>query len=110
MTVGRLMLAVALAACCQYLHAAAEPPVREGRLPSFAELEASGAVIGAILVDARDVFDDADPRENYGLYKLLNKLHIETRQSVIRRQLLFRSGERVSVRVIEEAERLLRSN
>ena len=79
-------------------------------LPSFAELEAAGAVIGKILVDPQDIFDEADPRENYGLYRLLNTLHINTRASVIRRQLLFRSGERVSRQRIEETERLLRAN
>ena len=79
-------------------------------LPSFAELEAAGAVIGKILVDPQDIFDEADPRENYGLYRLLNTLHINTRASVIRRQLLFRSGDRVSRQRIEETERLLRAN
>ena len=79
-------------------------------LPSFAELEAAGAVIGAIRIDPQDIFDEGDPRENYGLYKLLNTLHIETRVTVIRRQLLFRSGERVSLRLIDETERLLRAN
>jgi outer membrane protein assembly factor BamA len=79
-------------------------------LPSFTELEAAGAVIGAIRVDPQDIFDEADPRENYGIYRLANVLHINTRESVIRRQLLFRSGERVSQRVIEETERLLRAN
>lgn len=79
-------------------------------LPSFTELEAAGAVIGAIRVDPQDIFDEADPRENYGIYRLLNVLHISTRESVIRRQLLFRSGERVSQRVIDETERLLRTN
>lgn len=79
-------------------------------LPSFAELEAAGAVIGEIRIDPQDIFDEADPRENYGLYKLLNTLHIQTRATVIRRQLLFRSGERVSLRLIDETERLLRAN
>jgi hypothetical protein len=79
-------------------------------LPSFAELEAAGAVIGAVRVDTQDIFDMEDPRENFGFYRLANTLHIQTRQSVIQRQLLFRSGERVSQRVIEETERLLRGN
>jgi hypothetical protein len=79
-------------------------------LPSFAALEAAGAVIGKVRVDPQDVFDEADPRENYGFYLLANILHIRTRESVIRRQLLFRSGERVSQQVIEETERLMRAN
>ena len=79
-------------------------------LPSFAELEAAGAVIGAVRIDTQDIFDMEDPRENFGIYRLANTLHIQTRESVIQRQLLFRSGERVSQRVIEETERLLRGN
>ena len=79
-------------------------------LPSFAALEAAGAVIGEVRIDPQDVFDEADPKENYGFYRLANMLHIRTRESVIRRQLLFRSGERVSQQVIEETERLMRAN
>jgi hypothetical protein len=79
-------------------------------LPSFAALEAAGAIIGQVRIDPQDVFDEADPRENYGFYRLANILHIRTRESVIRRQLLFRSGEPVSQRVIEETERLMRAN
>ena len=41
---------------------------------------------------------------------MANRLHIQTRPSVIERQLLFKPGDLVSVRVLEETERLLRSN
>jgi outer membrane protein assembly factor BamA len=102
------LLSICLAAACR---GQASTGTEFGEpLPSFAELEAAGALIGEVRIDGQDVFDEADPRENYGLYHLLNVLHIQTRQSVIRRQLLFRSGERVSLRVIEETERLLRAN
>jgi outer membrane protein assembly factor BamA len=77
-------------------------------VPSLAELEAAGARIGEIRILAEDIFDLNDPRENNFLYRLANKLHINTRPEVIRRQLLFNSGERLSVRLIEETERLLR--
>jgi outer membrane translocation and assembly module TamA len=43
------------------------------------------------------------------LFRLANRLHIQTRPEVIRRALLFKPGDRVSVRLIEETERLLRS-
>ena len=39
----------------------------------------------------------------------MNKLHINTRPEVVRRLLLFQTGEPISVRLIEETERLLRS-
>jgi outer membrane protein assembly factor BamA len=56
------------------------------------------------------MFDLNDPRENKTLYRLANKLHVNTRAKVIERILLFKSGEPLQVRLIEETERLLRSN
>ncbi|MBC8007073.1 MAG: hypothetical protein H7X76_03395 [Prolixibacteraceae bacterium] len=85
-----------------------QPPSRD--VPSFAELEAAGAVIGDIRIDTQDIFDLHDPKENNGLFRLANKLHIKTRPSVIRRLLLFKTGEPVSVRLIEESERLMHAN
>ncbi len=79
-------------------------------MPSFAELEAAGAVIGEIRVLPEDIFDLDDPRENNWLYRLANKLHINTRPETIRRTLLFKSGDKLSVRLIEETERLLRGS
>jgi len=85
-------------------------PASAGKIPSFAELEAAGAVIGEVRVDSGNIFDLADEKENAFLYRAANTLHIQTRASVVRRQLLFKPGERVSVRLIEETERLMRSN
>jgi hypothetical protein len=79
-------------------------------MPSFAALEAAGAVIGEIHIVAEDIFDLDDPAENNGLFRLANRLHIQTRPGVIRGQLLFRSGEKLVARRIEETERLLRGN
>lgn len=78
--------------------------------PSFEALEAAGAVIGEIRITPRDVFDLDDPAEDNWLFRAANALHVQTRPSTIRRQLLFRSGEPVSARVIAETERLLRGN
>lgn len=79
-------------------------------IPSLAQLEAAGAVIGEIRIRTLDIFDLDDPKENNWLFRTANLLHIQTRPATIRRQLLFRSGERLSVRVIEETERLLRGD
>ena len=87
---------------------AADPPVTP--LPSFAELEATGARIGEIRVVAGNIFDTADPKENNALFRTANLLHISTHPGVIRRALLFKTGDRVSVQQIEETERLLRTN
>src|SRR5258708_6519965 len=89
----------------------AEPsPSSAGRIPSFAELEATGAVIGEVRIDNRNIFDLADEKENGILYRAANAIHIRTQDWVVRRQLLFEPGERVSVRLIEETERLMRSS
>jgi outer membrane protein assembly factor BamA len=87
---------------------AQEVPVVE-HVPTFAELEAAGARVGKIRVLTEDIFDLHDPRENNWLYRLANKLHINTRPEVVRRLLLFDTGEMVSVRLIEETERVLRA-
>ena len=87
---------------------AQESPPGDG-VPTFAELEAAGARIGEIRVVTHDVFDLRDPKENNFLYRLVNKLHINTRPEVIRRLLLFNTGEPLSVRLIEETERVLRT-
>jgi outer membrane protein assembly factor BamA len=79
-------------------------------LPSFAELEAAGALIGEVRVNPQSIFDLDDPRENNFLFRLANRLHIHTKPGVIAKQLLFKPGDKVSVRAIEETERLLRGN
>lgn len=76
-------------------------------LAGFAELEAAGTVIRAIRVVTRNVFDTDDPKEDYLLFRWANALHIQTRESVIRRALLFKPGDKVSVRVLQETERQL---
>lgn len=81
-----------------------EPPAQ-----TFAALEAAGLRFGRISVRAEDIFDSNDTREDRWLFRLANRLHLQTRPEVVERALLFKSGEPVSVRLIEETERLLRS-
>ena len=99
-------LALALSTC----PAIAQERSGSTPIPSFRELEAAGAVIGEIRIDNQNIFDPDNPKENGTLYQLANKLHIRTRPNVIRQTLLFKSGEPLSARLIEETERLLRSN
>jgi outer membrane protein assembly factor BamA len=79
-------------------------------LPSAEELEVQGAVIGSIAVIIKDVFDTSLPEEDNGVFRLANRLHINTRESVIRRQLLFKTGVPFSQRLLLESERILRGN
>jgi hypothetical protein len=80
------------------------------KIPAHTELEALGAVIGEIIFDKQNVFDLSKPGENKSLFRLANRWHIITRDSVIRNQLLFRPGDVFSKRLLEESERLLRQN
>jgi outer membrane protein assembly factor BamA len=88
-------------------HTQIEEP-RPAGVPGDAVLEAEGAVIGGIDIDIRDIFDKGDPRENNGLFRLADSLHIHTKRGAIRAQLLFKSGDRYSARALGETERNLR--
>jgi len=61
-------------------------------------------------VTVGDIFDPSIPAEDKWLYRTANKLHINTRQPIVRNQLLFKSGEPYVQRVVQESERILRSN
>jgi len=105
--------AASLAVACVLIHSAAVAqgdPRPLSTLSTLAELEAAGATIGTIRVSTQNVFDLADPREDHTLFRWVNQLHIPTRPEVIAQTLLFRTGDRVSLRVFEETERLLRGN
>jgi hypothetical protein len=86
-----------------------QPPWPSTPVPSSAELESAGAVIGDIFIDAQNIFDLRDPKEDRRLFRAANRLHIKTREGVVRQQLLFRSGDPYSPRLLEESERILRS-
>ncbi|MGO9934949.1 MAG: hypothetical protein ACLPV8_24490 [Steroidobacteraceae bacterium] len=81
---------------------------RPADVPGDAVMEAAGAVIGRIDIDTRNIFDESDERESNKLYRLANRLHIRTKQSTIRAQLLFASGQKYRGRKLAETERALR--
>ena len=84
----------------------AEP--RPADVPDDARLEADGALIGEILIEVGDIFNEHDPREDALLYRAADRLHRRTRESAIRAQLLFGSGDRYRARKLAETERRLR--
>src|ERR1700692_4103644 len=53
-------------------HTRIEEP-RPADLPSDIELETAGAVIGKVEIDIRNIFDQTDPREVNGLFRLPNR-------------------------------------
>ena len=68
------------------------------------------AAVGEIKLRKLNVFDLSNEEENNWLYRLANRLHIVTKDHVIRGQLLFEPGEKYDKRLIEETERILRQN
>jgi outer membrane protein assembly factor BamA len=86
---------------------ATEP--RPASVPSDEVLMANGATIGEINYQAGGIFDISDPKENYYLFRLANRLHINTKQFVIRDDLLFNTGDLYSPDQLSESERILRS-
>ena len=86
------------------------PPGETPGIPSEAELEAAGALVGEILIDNQNIFNLEDPKDDVKLFRLADHLHGRTHKSIIRDQLLFRSGERYSRRLIDESERILRAD
>lgn len=65
--------------------------------------------ISQINIYRLNVFDEANPKENHLIFRLLNRIHIRTREPVIRKQLLFTEGETFNIQQVQESERLLRS-
>lgn len=92
---------------------AADPPAaadpESGEIDPAA-LADSGVVIGAIVLDKKDVFDLSNPEENNWLYRLANRLHIVTKDHVIEKQLLIAPGDEYSQRLVDESARILRDN
>ncbi|MDX1515723.1 MAG: hypothetical protein R3288_02730 [Woeseiaceae bacterium] len=69
-----------------------------------------GAGIERITFERRNIFDLSKEEENNRLYRWINRLHIMTRESTVRDQLLFSTGDAFDPRLLEESERILRSN
>ena len=67
--------------------------------------ESASAVIGAIEVVSHEVFDAEEFRAPY---RLANKVHVRTREQVVRRELLFHTGDLADEELVEQTERNLR--
>ncbi len=67
-----------------------------------------GKTIRQIRFERMSIFDPNNPNENNKAYLLLNKLHITTRTKVIESQLLFKVGEKIDHKTMEETGRNLR--
>ena len=69
-----------------------------------------GAAIGEIRIERVNVFDPTVPGEDWWPFHIANKIHFPTRETVIRRELLFAPGEIWDPLKVIESERNLRLN
>ncbi|MGA2364130.1 MAG: hypothetical protein ABSG12_01350 [Steroidobacteraceae bacterium] len=79
-------------------------------LPSDEELEASGARIGEIRIETKQIFNLDDPKENNWLFRTVDRLHVRTHSSTIQAQLVFHSGDLYSRARLDESARNMRQN
>lgn len=77
--------------------------------PSSSYQQFEGRTVRSIVVERINVFDPNDPKENNALYRFMNRLHINTKENVIRSQLLFGAGDTLNVADVAESERILRA-
>lgn len=68
------------------------------------------AKVGEIVFTRYPIFNPNDPEENNALFRLVDALHIDTRESVVQDQLLFDSGDPVDKRILNESARVLRDS
>jgi len=66
--------------------------------------------IGEINISSQNVFDLSDEKESAALHHWANKFHIKTQDAVIKRQLLFSTGDLFQLSKLIESGRLLRAN
>ena len=84
------------------------PAVARDAMGTRDQARASYPIIATIRIDRDDVFDLDNPDERHLPYIWANRLHIETREQVIRRELLFEEGDPADPDVLYESERNLR--
>jgi hypothetical protein len=86
-----------------------QPP--EGYVPAKQLPPDYRAVIRSITLDRRDAFDGTVAHSNLErkLYAFGNRIHVESRESTLKRRLLFREGGEVTADRLAETERVLRA-
>lgn len=99
MRLGPGLLAALLLARTSQAYPAPEPPP-----------EIMGEPIGEIRVERVNVFDPTVRGEDWWPFRVANRIHYPTRESVIRRELLFGPGEPWEPLKVIESERNLRAN
>lgn len=76
---------------------------------SLVRARLEGASIRKIDVQNLDIFDPVPPGRFAAIYRTANRLHVRTRASTVRAQLLFAPGDIWTADRIQESQRLLRT-
>jgi hypothetical protein len=71
--------------------------------------EAPGMRIGTVTLRIEPIFDADNPREARAVFRLADRLHVDTRASSLRSLLLFAPGDAFSQRLLDETARNLRT-
>ncbi len=66
-------------------------------------------IIDSIVIDNRNIFDTNDPHYKHLIFRYANKFHAITRQKVVKRELLFKTGDVYPDDLVEETARNLRN-
>lgn len=92
-----------------YAVTAQEPEASASAGPPRAALEEARATIRAIHVSVDNVFDPSNPDEDKKLYRWANRVHVLSREQVIKDMLLFAEGDAFVGRLLDESARALRA-
>jgi hypothetical protein len=99
------------AADCRQLEQAGE--LADGALesiPASAARAPEGATrIGDLRVIRQPIFNLDDPKEDRPLYRLANRLHIETLEQTVHEHLTVEAGDPLDAAALQESERILRN-
>jgi len=82
---------------------------KSSRLEASAFEALQGKTIRNIHFHQMTIFDENNPDENNQLYLLFNRLHVKTRTKVVSSQLLFKAGDKINYKIIDETARNLRT-
>ena len=85
-----------------------QPAFANDREISSNKAESEVPVIEEIEIQVHPIFDETNPKEDNWIFKLVNRLHINTKKQVIEKDLTFKTGDAVDVHLLEESERRLR--
>jgi hypothetical protein len=93
-------------------NAVGDAEAAESLAEPLAEPECPRGRISSVWVDNNSVFDLTDPNRSMRFdwaFRLANRLHIRTREDVIRRELVFEEGGCYEPALLRESERVLRA-